>query len=79
MIYKIFFSPEADYDMIELENYIRNVLKSPITASKYINDLNIAIHSHSIVAGGFELISYTTRFTPRTLLMISFDTLARKS
>src|SRR4029079_1648010 len=23
-------------------------------------------HSHSIVAGGFELTSYTTRFTPRT-------------
>src|SRR5881628_3302389 len=27
-------------------------------------------HSHSIVAGGFELTSYTTRFTPRTSLMI---------
>ncbi len=25
-----------------------------------------AVHSHSIVAGGFELTSYTTRFTPWT-------------
>jgi len=36
-------------------------------------------YSHSIVAGGFELMSYTTRFTPFTLLMISLDILARKS
>ncbi len=36
-------------------------------------------YSHSIVAGGFELMSYTTRFTPCTLLMMSFDTLARNS
>jgi four helix bundle protein len=27
-------------------------------------------YSHSIVAGGFELTSYTTRFTPRTSLMM---------
>jgi len=27
-------------------------------------------YSHSIVAGGFELTSYTTRFTPRTSLII---------
>ena len=39
MIYKIFFSPEADYDMFKLEDYIKNVLKSPITAAKYMNDL----------------------------------------
>ena len=32
-----------------------------------------------MVAGGLELMSYTTRFTPRTLLMMSLDTLARKS
>ncbi|SMO77475.1 hypothetical protein SAMN06265379_10798 [Saccharicrinis carchari] len=36
-------------------------------------------YSHSIVAGGFELISYTTRLTPFTLLMISLDTLAKNS
>ncbi len=35
-------------------------------------------YSHSIVAGGLELMSYTTRFTPFTRLMISLETLARK-
>jgi len=30
-------------------------------------------HSHSIVAGGLELTSYTTRFTPFTSLMIRPD------
>ena len=38
-----------------------------------------ASYSHSMVAGGFELISYTTLFTPFTLLMMSFEILARKS
>ncbi len=36
-------------------------------------------YSHSMVEGGFELISYTTRFTPFTLLMISLLTLPRNS
>ncbi len=36
-------------------------------------------HSHSIVAGGFPLMSYTTRDTPRTSLMIRFETRPRKS
>jgi hypothetical protein len=36
-------------------------------------------YSHSIVAGGFELMSYTTRLIPFTLLMISFETLPRNS
>ena len=36
-------------------------------------------YSHSMVAGGLELMSYTTRFTPFTLLMMSFDTPARNS
>ena len=31
------------------------------------------IYSHSIVAGGLELMSYTTRLIPLTLLMISLD------
>jgi len=30
-------------------------------------------YSHSIVASGFELISYTTRFTPFTLLMMLLE------
>jgi hypothetical protein len=36
-------------------------------------------HSHSIVAGGLELISYTTLLTPFTLFIISFETFARNS
>ena len=45
-----------------------------------INFLTDRFHySHSIVAGGFELTSYTTRFTPRTLFMMSLLTFARKS
>lgn len=31
-------------------------------------------HSHSMVAGGFPEMSYTTRLIPRTSLMIRFDT-----
>src|SRR6185295_15342153 len=31
-------------------------------------------YSHSIVAGGFELMSRATRLTPATSLMIRFDT-----
>lgn len=45
-----------------------------------VQDLHDALpYSHSIVAGGFEEMSYTTRFTPRTLFIISFDRLARNS
>src|SRR5437868_4102284 len=36
-------------------------------------------HSHSIVAGGFEEISYTTRFTPFTSLMIRVEMRASRS
>lgn len=36
-------------------------------------------HSHSIVAGGLLEISYTTRLTPRTSLMMREDTFARNS
>lgn len=38
-----------------------------------------ATYSHSIVLGGFELTSYTTRFTPRTELMIRVETRCRSS
>ncbi len=38
-----------------------------------------AFHSHSIVAGGFELTSYVTRFTPRTSLMIRLEILPNTS
>ena len=36
-------------------------------------------YSHSIVAGGLELMSYTTRFTPRTSLMIRPEMVASTS
>jgi len=36
-------------------------------------------YSHSIVAGGFELMSYTTRFTPATSLMIRVEMRAKRS
>jgi hypothetical protein len=32
-----------------------------------------SLYSHSIVAGGLDEMSYTTRFTPRTSLMMRFD------
>ena len=36
-------------------------------------------YSHSIVAGGLELMSYTTRFTPETSLTILLEILASTS
>jgi hypothetical protein len=50
----------------------------PTTAAKGVRKAHplgyalsrFATYSHSIVAGGFELTSYTTRFTPRTSLLI---------
>lgn len=45
---------------------------------KYSNPLTF-FYSHSIVAGGFVEISYTTRLMPRTLLIISVETSAKKS
>ena len=38
-----------------------------------------APHSHSIVAGGFELMSYTTRLTPATSLTMRDEILPRTS
>src|SRR5690606_15260732 len=38
-----------------------------------------APHSHSMVPGGFDVMSYTTRFTPRTSLMIRDETRPRSS
>src|SRR5690606_37712864 len=45
---------------------------------KHVGRFSRFFYSHSIVAGGLEEISYTTLFTPLTLLMMSFDTSARK-
>ena len=36
-------------------------------------------YSHSIVAGGFDDTSYTTRLTPLTLFIISFESRASTS
>ncbi len=36
-------------------------------------------YSHSIVPGGFEVMSSTTRFTPDTSLVIRFEILASRS
>ena len=41
--------------------------------------INNLIHSHSIVAGGFEVMSYTTLLIPGTLLTILLATLTRNS
>lgn len=40
---------------------------------------NSSDYSHSMVLGGLEEISYTTRLTPFTLLMISLETFAKNS
>ena len=45
-----------------------------VTLHSAICLLNFTVlHSHSIVAGGLLLMSYTTRFTPFTSLMIRVD------
>src|SRR6185312_4726531 len=41
--------------------------------------LRVPCYSHSIVAGGFELTSYTTRFTPSTSLMMRLEMWASTS
>ena len=40
---------------------------------------NAGFYSHSIVAGGFPLMSYTTREIPFTSLIMRLDTLPNKS
>ena len=39
----------------------------------------LSLYSHSIVAGGFPEMSYTTRLMPRTSLMMRFDTRPSRS
>ncbi len=38
-----------------------------------------AFHSHSIVPGGLDVISYVTRLIPRTSLTIRFETRLKNS
>ena len=47
---------------------------SSVCFGPYLTRRQEEIHSHSIVAGGFPEMSYTTRFKPRTSLMMRFDT-----
>ena len=46
---------------------------------KFARDLAHAPYSHSIVAGGFDEMSYTTRLMPRTSLMTRLETRPRRS
>ena len=57
----------------EVFKKVFKTIKSPTLRSGFDN------YSHSIVAGGFEEISYTTLFTPFTLLIISLEISAKKS
>jgi len=45
MSYQILFSAEADYDMVRLEQHIKEELKAPITAAKYMKDLDNIIQN----------------------------------
>ena len=61
----------------------RHVLsKTPVSLQKppnsnssvtYHTTFVISFYSHSMVAGGLELMSYVTRLIPRTSLMILFE------
>src|SRR6266699_2510432 len=57
-----------------LESTIRE--SKDVKANPHIHDL---AHSHSIVDGGFELMSYTTRLMPRTSLTMRDEMRASSS
>jgi len=74
-VYELFSSCVVTYFstrilMCIIEGYDQS--KSPFRGTQ-------GVYSHSIVAGGLLLISYTTRLIPFTLLMISLLTWAKKS
>ena len=51
-----------------------------VLASSTPHDELAGVHySHSIVAGGFDEMSYATRLMPRTSLMMRFDARPRTS
>ena len=58
--------------------YRKNRIKI-IAIEIYMSNLKNLFYSHSIVAGGFELMSYTTRFTPLTLFIISLEIFIKNS
>ncbi len=54
-------------------------LNNKIALFNKIPDILGIYYSHSMVAGGFELMSYTTLLTPFTLFIISFDVFCKNS
>lgn len=58
---------------------VQNCTAFVLDIKKMIEKFQTLFYSHSIVAGGFEEMSYVTRFTPFTLFIMSEDTFARKS
>jgi len=76
MIYKILFSPEADYDMFELECYIKNILKSPITASKYLNDLDATVLKLAVCANTISFNKYVQEQFGANVRHINFKKMA---
>lgn len=61
-------------------NNWRLIIKTPCFRVSVFNFIKSStLYSHSIVEGGLELMSYTTRLTPFTLLIISLETLAKNS
>jgi hypothetical protein len=55
----------------------RPTLPSPLSGEGV--SIAISIHSHSMVPGGFEVMSKTTRFTPLTSFVIRFEIFASTS
>jgi hypothetical protein len=68
MSYQIIFSSEADRDMVQLEQHIREELKSPFTAAKYMNELDIEIK---------KLAAYADMFAANRFIQARFGTNAR--
>ena len=54
-------------------------LRAPVNRCTCSDTAQRTYYSHSIVAGGFELMSYTTRLTPGTSFTIRDEILASTS
>jgi plasmid stabilization system protein ParE len=76
MIYKIFFSPEADEDMLELENHIRYTLKSPLTAAKYMKELDVTIQRLASFPNIFSRNEYVQKRFGSNALHVLFKKMA---
>lgn len=61
-------------------NKVNNVCNNYVTLKVFvINNLTLIYYSHSIVPGGFDVISYVTRFIPSTSLMMRVAVSPRNS